>query len=141
MILELVVGCLSCAQIFFFGPKEVTNDTLGHVIGYQLPKIATTHHQVIDETFGYIVFASSMLLEIVFIKLLSHDQVLDFELPPNIIDIHPILDQDVFIKLPNRSFTAFIEQIPIVFAFVLIVDKCQGLTLSRAILGLLLHPS
>jgi hypothetical protein len=46
-----------------FGPKEVTNDTLGLVIGYQLPKIATTHHQVIDETFGYTLFVSSMLLE------------------------------------------------------------------------------
>jgi hypothetical protein len=65
---------------------------LGHVIGYQLPKIATTHHQVINETFGCIIFVSSMLPKIIFIKLLGHDQVLDHELPPDIIGIHPILE-------------------------------------------------
>jgi hypothetical protein len=34
-----------------------------------------------------------------------------------------------------------IEQIPIILAFVLTIDKCQGLTLSRIIFGPLLHPS
>jgi ATP-dependent exoDNAse (exonuclease V) alpha subunit len=33
-----------------------------------------------------------------------------------------------------------IEQIPIVLAFVLTINKCQGLTLSRVILGPFLHP-
>jgi L-cystine uptake protein TcyP (sodium:dicarboxylate symporter family) len=65
MILELVVGMSIMCTKNNFGPKEVTNGTLGHVIGYQLPKIVTTHHQVIDETFGYIVFVSSMLPKIV----------------------------------------------------------------------------
>jgi hypothetical protein len=66
-----------------------------------LPKIATTHHQVIDESFGYTILVSSTLLEIVFIKLLGHDQVLDLEFPLGIIGIHPILEWDVFVKLPN----------------------------------------
>jgi hypothetical protein len=66
-----------------------------------LPKIATTHHQVIDESFGNTILVSSKLLEIVFIKLLGHDQVLDLEFPLGIIGIHPILEQDVFVKLPN----------------------------------------
>ncbi len=125
MILELVVGMPIMCTKFFFGPKEVINDTLGHVIGCQLPKIATTHHQVIDETFGYIIFNSSMLPAIIFIKLFGHDQVLDYELPLDIIGIHPILEQHAFIKLPNQSFIVFIEQIPIVPTFALIVDKCQ----------------
>jgi hypothetical protein len=66
-----------------------------------LPKIATTHHQVIDESFGNTILVSSKLLEIVFIKLLGHDQVLDLEFPLGIIGIHLILEQDVFVKLPN----------------------------------------
>jgi len=41
----------------------------------------------------------------------------------------------------NQSFILSIEQIFIIPTFVLTIDKCQGLTLSRAILGPLLHPS
>ncbi len=77
MILELTIGMPIMCTKNNFEPKEVDNGTLGHVIGYQLPKTTTTHHQVIDESFGYIVLVSSTLLEIVFIKLLGHDQVLD----------------------------------------------------------------
>jgi hypothetical protein len=73
MILELAIKMLVMCTINNFGPKEVTNGTLGHVIGYQLLEITTTHHRVIDESFGYIVFVSSTLLKIILIKLLGHD--------------------------------------------------------------------
>jgi hypothetical protein len=74
-----------------------------------------------------------LFLEIVFIKLFGHDQVLNPELPPGIIGIHPILERDVFIELPNRSFTISIKQIPIILSFTLTIDKCQGLTFLGAI--------
>ncbi len=106
-----------------------------------MPKTTTTYHQVIDETFGYTILVSSMLLEIIFTKLLGHDQLLDHEPPFDIIGIHPILEWNVFIKLPNQSFTVSIEQIPIVVAFAFTIDKCQGLTFSRTFLGLFLHAS
>jgi hypothetical protein len=51
--------------------------------------------------------------------LLGHDQILDLELPLGIIGMHPILEQDVFIKFPNQSFIISIEQIPIVPTFIL----------------------
>ncbi len=100
------------------GPKEITNGILGHVIGYQLLENAITHHQYINESSRYIH------TEIVFMKLLGHDQALDHELPLDIIGIHPILERDVFIKLPNQSFTISIEQIPIIPTFALTIDKC-----------------
>jgi hypothetical protein len=56
-----------------------------------------------------------------------------------IIGIHPLLERDVFIELPNSSFIVSIEQIPIILAFAFIIDK--GLTFLRAILRPLLHPS
>ncbi len=90
MILELAVGMPIMCTKNNSRPMEVANRTLGHVIGYQLPEITTTHHQVIDETSRYIILVSSMLPEIVFIKLLNHDQILDLELSPGIIGIHPI---------------------------------------------------
>jgi len=114
---------------------------LGHVIGYRLPKTTTTHHQVINETYGYTILVSSTLPNIIFINLLGHDQILDLELPLGIISMHPILERDVFIKFPNQSFTISIEQIPIIHTFIFTIDKCQGLTLSRPILGPLLHSS
>jgi hypothetical protein len=141
MILELVIRMLVMCTKDNFGPKEFANGTLGHVIGYRLPKTITTHHQVIDESSGYTILVSSTLLEIVFIKLFGHDQVLDLEFFLGIIGIHPILEWDIFLKLPKWSFIVSIEQIPIILAFVLTIDKCQGLTLSRTILGPLLHSS
>jgi hypothetical protein len=81
--------------------KEVVNGTLGNVIGYKLPKTTTTHHQVIDEIYGYTILVSSTLPKIIFIKLLGHDQVLDPKLSLGVIGIHPILEHDIFIKLPN----------------------------------------
>jgi len=141
MILELAIGMHVMCTKKNSRPKEVINGTLGHVIGYQLPKSTTTHLQVVDENFGYIVLVSSTLLEIVFIKLHGHDQVLDPEFLPGIIGIHPILEWCVFIKLPNWSFIVYIEQIPIILAFVLTIDKCQGLTLLGTIFGPLVHLS
>jgi hypothetical protein len=114
---------------------------LVHVVEYQLSPNATTHHQVLDDIFGYSVLVCSTLPEIIFVKLLGKDTILDLELPPGIVDIHPILEQDVTINLPNRRFIISIEQIPIVPAFALTINKFQGLTLSSIILGPLLHPS
>jgi hypothetical protein len=44
MILELVVGMPIMCTKNNFEPMEVVNGTLGHVIGYKLPKLPTTHH-------------------------------------------------------------------------------------------------
>jgi hypothetical protein len=57
-----------------------------------LPKITTSHHQVIDETYGYTILVSSTLPKITFINLLGDDQILDLELPLGIIGMHPILE-------------------------------------------------
>jgi L-cystine uptake protein TcyP (sodium:dicarboxylate symporter family) len=75
MILELVVGMPIMCTKNNSRPTKVANGTLGHVIGYLLAKIATTHHQVIDETSKYTTLVSPTLLEMVFIKLFSHDQI------------------------------------------------------------------
>jgi hypothetical protein len=50
-----------------------------------------------------------------------------------------ILEQGVSIQLPNQRFNVCIEQIFVIFAYALTIDKCQGLTLLGAILGPLLH--
>jgi hypothetical protein len=121
-------------------PKEVANGTLGHVVGYQLPNDTTSNHQVIDESTGYTVTISSMLPDIVFVELLGREEIIDLELFLGIVGIHPILERNVAIQLPNQSFIVLNEQIPLDPTFALTIDKCHGLTLSRAILGPLLHP-
>jgi L-cystine uptake protein TcyP (sodium:dicarboxylate symporter family) len=74
-ILELVVGMPIMCTKNNSRSTEVANGTLGHVIGYPLAKTTTMHHQVIDETSKYTTLVSSTLLEMVFIKLFSHDQI------------------------------------------------------------------
>ncbi len=59
MILELVIRMPVMCTKNNSRPKEVTNGTLGHVIGYWLLENVITHHQVIDKSFGYIVLVSS----------------------------------------------------------------------------------
>jgi hypothetical protein len=44
MILELVRILVMCTKKTLGLPKKVVNDTLNHVISYQLLEIATTHH-------------------------------------------------------------------------------------------------
>ena len=70
----------------------MANGTLKHVIGYQLPNSATSSHQVIDELIGYIVIVSSLLPDIVFVKLLGWEEIIDPELPLGIVEIHLILE-------------------------------------------------
>jgi hypothetical protein len=65
---------------------------------------------------------------------------LDLELPLNIVDIHLILEKDVPIQLPNKSFSFSIKQIPIIPTYVLAIDKCERLTFSTTIFKPLLHP-
>jgi hypothetical protein len=124
MVSELAIGMLVMYTKNNSSPKQVANETLGHVIGFQLPSNASSHQQVIDESLGYSVLVSSVLSEIFFVELLGREETLDLELPPRIVGIHPILEQDVLIRLPNWSFNVCIEQIPLVLAFALTIDKC-----------------
>ena len=118
----------------------MANGTLGHVVGYQLPNDTTSYHQVIDESTGYTVTISSILPDIVFVELLGREEIIDLELFLGIVGIHPILECNVVIQLPNQSFIVLIEQLPLDPTFALTIDKCHGLILSEAILGPLLHP-
>jgi hypothetical protein len=64
MTLELVVGMPIMCTKSDVGPNEVVNGTLGHVVKYRLLEIATKHHQVIDQNFGYTKLLSSTLFNI-----------------------------------------------------------------------------
>jgi hypothetical protein len=75
MILELVIKMPITCKKNNFGPKEIINGTLGSCHWLPVVKNAITHHQAIDESSRHIVLVSSTLLEVVFIKLLGHDQV------------------------------------------------------------------
>jgi hypothetical protein len=81
MVLELVVGMPVMCTKKNLGPREVANGTLKHVVGYQLPNDATSSHQVIDESIGYTVIVSSTLPDIVFVKLLGWEEIIDPKLP------------------------------------------------------------
>jgi hypothetical protein len=53
MILELGMGMFIMCKKKNYGPKEIVNDTLGHVIGYWLLETIIIHHRVIDGISGY----------------------------------------------------------------------------------------
>ena len=68
------------------------------------------------------VTISLTLVDVVFVKLLERQNIVDAKLPLNTVGMHPnnstqIQEHDVAIKLLNRSYMATIEQIPLVFAF------------------------
>lgn len=101
MVLELVVSMSIMCTKNNSRPKEVANGTLRHVVGYQLPNDATSSHEVIDESTSYMVSVSSTLFDIGFVKLLRQEEIVDLELPPNIVGIHHVLEHNVAIQLPN----------------------------------------
>jgi hypothetical protein len=66
-------------------------------------------HQIIDGSSSYTVTVSSTLLDIVFVKLFGQEEIIDPKFPLGIVGIHPILECDMAIQLPNQSFTVSIE--------------------------------
>jgi hypothetical protein len=101
---------------------------------------STSSHQVIDESTSYTIIVSSTLPNVVFVKLLGWKEIIESEVTLGIVGIHPILERNVTIQLPNQSFIVSIEQILLVLALALTINKCQRLTMPMAILGPLLHP-
>jgi len=92
---------------------------------------------------GYTVVVHTALPEIVYVKLLAYSHIQFHEdLPDGVVPVRPRRESNVLIKITDvRSFIVCIIQIPIIPAFALTTEKCQGLTVEKMILGPLRHPT
>ena len=121
---------------------KLANGTLGHVIGIQWPR-----NRNITRSRGancdYDVCEYDGLPDYVLIKLIDFAQeALIPGFAPGVVPVRPTLVKQVKIHIADdRQFTVNIEQVPLIPAFSLTSDKCQGLTVDRMILGPLRHDS
>jgi hypothetical protein len=107
------------------------NEALDHMVDYHSSPTPTK----------LLTTQLNTLLDIIFVKFHNKDKVLDPELLPSILGIHPFLNRDITVNLSNCCFIVSIKHVLIMPVFILTINKCQGLILCGVILGPLLHPS
>ena len=121
---------------------RLANGSLGRVVGFQFPPGCPEHRRLcIDEESASFVNQAARLPDVVYVKLLNDEETYLPDLPPGVVPVRPFEEKEVQIQLPNRKFKVSIKQIPLVPAFALTIDKCQGLTLEGLTLGPLRHSS
>lgn len=79
----------------------------------------------------------SRLPEFVFIKKLAQPQPSDITLPsmpdPSIVPVPVLSRQQTQITYPSRRFFLHVQQVPLLPAFAITVDKSQGITLRQLV--------
>ncbi len=119
---------------------KLANGSIGNVVHIQLP--SSRHETIIQDTTGVSIHVFKTPPEVVYIKLRDYpDHQFINGLPPGVVPILPRLEPKIDVTLPNRSFRINATQVPIVPAFAITCDKCQGMTVEKMVLAPLRHPT
>ncbi|ETP31440.1 hypothetical protein F442_19695 [Phytophthora nicotianae P10297] len=115
---------------------KLANGTIGYVVSI---KPSSTDIEQVIQVGGFVTRVHSEPPEIIFVQLRDHNNPLFEGLPDGVVPLRPWKQNSIQIQLPDRSFSVNITQIPLVPAFSLTSEKCQGLTVERMILAPLRH--
>lgn len=142
IILNLAVGMpVQCTENVSRA-LQFANGTIGHVVSFQ-----PSQHDTVQTSTELIVNGElhvrihSKPPEIVFVKLLGYDDLASIVagLPPGVVPVQARDKIGICVELPQRSFSIQVCQAPLVPAFSLTSEKCQGLTVEKVIIGPLRH--
>lgn len=115
----------------------LANGTIAQVVAIQ-PSLEDVSQDLEDD--GVTFRTHSSPPEIIFVQITEHaGRVFAPELPPGFVPIRPWKDNSVDVQMPDRQFRIRIQQVPLVPAFSLTTEKCQGLTVHRMVLAPLRH--
>ncbi|OWZ07894.1 hypothetical protein PHMEG_00019642 [Phytophthora megakarya] len=116
---------------------KLANGSIGFVTGFvpaSTDKPVSTTHSVYTEV------THSKSPEVVFIKLRDYEDVQFFPFLPNgVVPVRLRYEKSVKVQLPNRSFSINIIQVPVIPAYSITTEKCQGMTLEKIVLAPLRH--
>ncbi len=132
MVLDLVIGMPVMLTKNHQNPKtKIANGTLGHIVGIQLSSSST--FKTIEKS-GVVIHEYQIPPEIVFVKIRKCDITLIPNLPIGVIPILIHQSSSSFkVELNYRSIHIQPIQFPIVPAFAITTEKCQGITLDAMI--------
>lgn len=141
IVLNLAIGMpVQCTQNVSRALK-LANGTIGHVISFEPDRDDKVRTVVkLKANGGLNVCIHSKPPRIVFMKLLDYGSSSIVEgFPSGIIPVFSRDKTGVSVELPERTFSIQVYQSPLVPAFSLISEKCQGLTVQKVIIGPLRH--
>ncbi|KAG1713432.1 hypothetical protein DVH05_001219 [Phytophthora capsici] len=137
LILEIVVGSIVQCTKNVSTSVKLANGSIGTDVAFTTACDDVVKTSVLD---GVEEYYHSVPPDIVFVRLkdyASHQFVPS--LPPGVVPLCKRKETGVQIQMQQRTFSISICQIPVVPAYSLTTEKCQGLTVDKMILAPLQH--
>lgn len=118
---------------------KLSNGSIGFVVGF-VGDPDESIHVVTNNGIQHHVHTRPP--QVVYVQLIGYeDRIFLSGLPPGVAPVRIRCDSSVQIKMPARTFVVSVKQVPLIPAFALTSEKCQGLTVEKMILGPLRHPT
>lgn len=118
---------------------HLANGTIGTVVGFQVSHSDSERVELgADLEFHFHTKPAHAIFLQLHDRSLAHYSILD-ALPPGTTPVRCAKHTGVNVAMSDRTFTVSVDQVPLVPAFALTTEKCQGLTVEKVVLGPLRH--
>lgn len=137
LLLALAIGIpVQCTKNVSQAMK-LANGSIGHVVDFKCASGDSSRTEMLE---GIQYQIHTQPPDVVYIKLKDHSHTpLLTSLPTGIAPILARTEKGVKVDMTSRTFSITINQVPLIPAFAITSDKCQGLTVERMVLGPLRH--
>ncbi|GMF32032.1 unnamed protein product [Phytophthora fragariaefolia] len=127
--LEIAVGSMVQCTKNVSNHFKLANGCIGTVVAITPAQNDDIRVRVVD---GVEEHQHSLPPEVVFIRLKDYsDRSFHPEFPFGVVPVCQRYERGISVKLPDRQFSVCIRQVPLVLAYSLTTEKCQGLTLTE----------
>lgn len=139
VILELAVGITVQCTKNTSEVLKLTNGTIGYVVDFVTDE-QDSFREVTANCFT--IHYHSHPPVAVYVKHIGYAGTSFLpHLPVGVVPVRQRVEKSINVRMPARSFNVTIKQVPLVPAFALTSEKCQGLTVDKMILGPMRHPT
>jgi hypothetical protein len=116
---------------------RLANGTIGYVVDFLADSNDSIHVSVVD---GVTFHCYTHPPQAVDVMQIGYDDTSFLpHIPRGVVPLRQRVERGVTIQLPSRSFTVTLKQVPMIAAFSLTSEKCQGLKVEKMVLGPMRH--
>ncbi|KAF4143997.1 hypothetical protein GN958_ATG05898 [Phytophthora infestans] len=137
IVLEIAINLIVQCTKNMSPLLKLANGSIGTVVGFTMPQNDEVRIHTSDTIEEH---QHKLPPDIVFVELKDYSNHTFLPgLPPGVVPVCRRIEKGIEVKLPGREFSIAIDQVPLVAAYSLIAEKCQGLTVDKMILAPLKH--
>ncbi|ETN12062.1 hypothetical protein PPTG_09710 [Phytophthora nicotianae INRA-310] len=137
IVLEFAAGSMVQCTKNVSSQFKLANGSIGSVVAFTSASRDAIQVRTVN---GIQEHHHSLPPDIVFVKLKDYPTRSFLPgLPQGVVPVCKKSERGVQVKLPDREFSISITQVPLVPAYCLTTEKCQGLTVEKMILGPIRH--